>query len=322
MKGDKDIRLIRLLQVLYILTGNPQGIEPEKIAEQCDVSTRTIFRDRRDLEKLIGPILIEKGRWKIEPGSFLPPISFTLMEAMTIFIAARLMLGYSNAYNPSIASTLLKLNSIVPMTLKDQVRHTIEWMQKQKRDERFLRNLEALARAWTEGRQAKIWYQSLEKAEPEERIIDVYFIQPMAQEHATYVIAYCHRANEKRIFKLERIKSIELTNDHYTIPESFDPNELLGAGWGIMVYGKAETIKLRFSPEIARVAGETTWHLTQDVRPELGGSIIVIMKVPITVQLEGFILSWGENVEVLEPKELRERVARTAREIADMYKKK
>ncbi len=322
MKGDKDIRLIRLLDLLYILTGNPQGIDPDKVAERCNVSTRTIFRDRRDLERLVGPILMEKGRWKVEAGSFLPPINLTLMEAMTIFIAARLMLGHSNAYNPSIASTLLKLNSVVPMTLKAQVRRTIEWMEKQERDVRFLRNLEALARAWTEGRQAKIWYRSLEKAEPEERTIDVYFIQPMALEHATYVIAHCHHANEKRVFKLERIKSIELTNDHYTIPKTFDPNELLGAGWGIMVDGKAETIKLRFSPEIARVAEEATWHLTQEARQELGGSTIVTMTVPLTVQLKGFILSWGEKVEVLEPKELRERIAQTVQKIREMYRKK
>jgi len=321
MKGDKDVRLVRLLDVLYILTGNPQGTEPEKIADQCDVSTRTIFRDRRDLEKLVGPVLMEKGKWKIEPGILLSPISFTLLEAMTIFIASRLMLGYSNAYNPSIASTLLKLNSIVPMPLKDQIRHTIEWMEKQKKNERFLRVLETLARAWTERRQAKIYHRSLEKEGLEERIIEPYFIQPASLEHATYVIAHCHHANARRIFKVERIKSVEVLKEHYTIPEDFDVNEYLASGWGTMVDGHAKTVKLRFTEDIARIPEETTWHPSQTVQRELGNATIVTMQLPVTTQLEAFILGWGEKVEVLEPKELRERISRTAQEIVSIYKK-
>lgn len=36
MKGDKTDRLARFLSVLYILSNNPQGIAPQRIADQCD----------------------------------------------------------------------------------------------------------------------------------------------------------------------------------------------------------------------------------------------------------------------------------------------
>lgn len=258
----------------------------------------------------------------IEPGHFLPPIRFTLLEAMTIFIAARLLLGYGNTYNPSIASTLMKLNSIVPVPLRDQIRGTIEWMERQRTDQRFLRALETLARAWMEGRRAKISYWTFGKEEPTERVIEPYYIQPAALEHANYVIAYCHRTDSIRTFKIERIRTVELLDEQYTVPEDFDANEYLGSAWGITVDGKVETVKLRFNPQIARIAEETTWHPSQVTQRELGGAAIVTMKLPITVQLEAFVLGWGQKVEVLEPKRLRQQVARTAQGIADVYQGK
>lgn len=44
------------------------------------------------------------------------------------------------------------------------------------------------------------------------------------------------------------------------------------------------------------------------------------MNLSITVELETFILGWGEKVEVLEPEELRERVGETVRAMLDIYK--
>jgi len=321
MKGGKYDRTARLLHVIYILNQDPRGISPANIADQCGVSTRQVYRDLNDLQQYLKvPLWADKGKWGIEPGLYLPPISFSLPEAMTIFLASRLLLAYTNAYNPSIKTTFMKLNSVVPGPLRDQIRKTIEWMQARRIDERFLHTLDALARAWTDGRKAKIWYWTLGEEKTMERIIEPYFIQPAALEHANYVIAYCHRTNSVRTFKVERIESIELLDEYYTVPADFDANEYLGSSWGITAYGEVKTIKLRFNPEIARIAEETVWHPSQVTELQPDGSAIVTMNLSITVELETFILGWGEKVEVLEPEELRERVGETVRAMLDIYK--
>jgi predicted DNA-binding transcriptional regulator YafY len=322
MKGDKYDRMARLLSVIYILNQSPRGITPEKIAEQCKVDVRTTYRDLRALQEQVKvPLWRKEGRWGIVAGHFLPPVSFTFPEAMTVFLASRLLLDYSNAYNPSIASTLMKLNSIVPGPLRDQIRSTIELMAKRKKKNAiFVHTLETLARAWMEGRRAKIRYLTSGEKSPKERIIEPYFIQPAALEHANYVIAYCHQAKSLRTFKIERIKGIQLLDEGYAVPADFDANEYLGSAWGITVDGKVETIKLRFNPEIARIAEETTWHPSQVTQRQPDGSAIVTMKLPVTVQLEAFTLGWGEKVEVLESEELRKRVARTAQAILAIYR--
>lgn len=321
MKGGKYDRTARLLHVIYILNQNPKGITPAEVAGKCGVTTRQAYRDLNDLQQYLKvPLWADKGKWGIEPGLYLPPISFSLSEAMAIFLASRLLLAYTNAYNPSIETTFMKLNSVVPGPLRDQIRKTIEWMRARKIDERFLHTLETLARAWTDGRKAKIRYWTLGEEKAMERIIEPYFIQPAALEHANYVIGYCHRAKVVRTFKVERIESIELLDEHYTVPADFDANEYLGSSWGITAYGEVKTIKLRFNPEIARIAEETMWHPSQVTERQRDGSAIVTMSLSITVELPTFILGWGEKVEVLEPRKLRGRVAETVRAMLDVYR--
>ena len=323
MKGDKYDRTARLLHITYILNNNPQGIRPAKIAEDCGVSTRQAYRDLDALQHhLKVPLWALKGKWGIEPGVYLPPISFSLPEAMTIFLASRLLLASSNVYNPSIEYTLMKLNSIVSGPLRDEIRKTMEQMQKRETDQRFVDTMELLARAWTKGRKAKVWYWTLGKKQPTERIIEPYFIQPAGLGHGNYLIGYCHRAKGIRTFKIERIQKIELLDEEYTVPADFDANKFLSSSWGIVVEGKVETIKLRFVPDVVRIVQEATWHPSQTLEPQNDGSVIMTLRVTNTVDLHSWILGWGEKVEVLEPEGLREEITETARAMLDVYQQK
>jgi len=324
MKGGKYDRTARLLYIIYILNHNPQGIRPAKIAEDCSVSTRQAYRDLDDLQHYLNvPLWTAKGKWGIEPGLYLPPISFSLPEAMTIFLASRLLLAYSNVYNPSIERTFVKLNSVVPGPLRDEIRKTMEQLQKQETDQQFVNTMELLGRAWTQGRKVKVSYWTLGKKQSTERIIEPYFIQPAGLGRGNYVIGYCHQAKEIRTFKIERIQRIELLDEKYTVPADFDANEFLGSSWGIVVDGEVETIKLRFEdPEIIRIMEETRWHPSQVLERQKDGSVIMTLRVTSTVDLYSWILRWGEKVEVLEPEELRQEIAETARAVLEVYQRK
>ncbi len=323
MKGSKYDRMARLLHVLHILNYNPNGISPARIAGQCRVSVRTTYRDLlalEDWEQLNIPIVRGGGKCRLEPGKVLPPIIFNLPEAVTIFLSSRLLLEYSNAYNPSIESTFTKLSSAVPIPLREQIRKTIEWMHTRKQNKRFIQTLELLAMAWTQGHRVRMWYWTLGESKPTERVVEPYFIQPAALEHGNYVIAYCHRVKDVRIFKIERIDSIELMDEQYSVPEDFDANKYLASYWGITTYGIAETIKLKFSPDVARIAEETMWHPSQVNDMQADGSAIVTMNLAVTTELITFIMGWAEKVEVLEPERLRRQISDTAKTMLNMYR--
>jgi predicted DNA-binding transcriptional regulator YafY len=307
----------------HLLYQHPRGLTVKEIADEYKVTVRTIYRDLDTLEhEYMFPISQEGRKRGVVEGCFLPPIFFTIPEAINIFLASRLMLNYAHRYDPNVASTFTKLNSIVPPPLRDQIQKTMEWMQKQPKDERYLRILATLADAWISQHQVRISYRALAEKKATARIIEPYFIEPAAPGHSSYVIAYCHRTKSLRTFKIERIEAIEATSEPYVILPDFDANAYLGSSWGIVVKDEVETIKLRFIPEIARIMEETVWHPSQVLERQSDSSIIMTLSVTNTVELYSWILGWGEKVEVLEPKELRERVARTAQAILDVYKKK
>lgn len=323
----KTDRIARLLLVIYLLYQHRhEGLLVEEIARQCAVSTRTTRRDLAVLESLGFPIWEERSRpgskRGIGEGFFLPPIYFSLPEVLNIFLASRLLLHHAHRYDASVASTFQKLNCIVPAPLRYQIQKTMDWMQKQPKDDKYLHALAAVAEAWISQRRAKIFYKALHKNEATERIIEPYFIEPANPGHSTYVIAYCHRTNSIRTFKIERIQSIELLDEQYRVPDKFDANEYLGSSWGIVAEGKVKTIKLRFAPNIARIVEETIWHPSQIVERQSDGSVIMTLRITDTIELHSWLLGWGEKVEVLEPEELRQQMIKNTKAILDVYQQK
>jgi len=320
-RGKTKDRTARWAQIEHLLYQNRKGLKIKEIAHICNVSVRQIYRDLDDLQSKLGlPIWEERSTRGIDEDYFLPPIRFSLPEALNIFLAARLMLNYAHRYDPNVASTFMKLNSIVPPILREQIQKTMDWMQTQPRDEQYLRTLATLTEAWVSRHQVKIAYQSLSAEKAVERIIEPYFIEPAAAGHSSYVFAYCYRTNSLTTFKIERIKAIEATSESYTIPPDFDANEFLGSSWGIVVEGEVRTIKLRFDPEIARIMEETIWHPSQVLEKQHDGSVIMTLMVTDTIELQSWILGWAEKVEVLEPDELRREVIKSAKAMLKVYK--
>ena len=320
-RGSKRDRRARLLKVEHLLYQNASGLTTKEIAKWCGVSTRTAYRDLNALESEVGIPMWQDdhGHRGIVEGYFLPPINFSVHEAMTVFLAARLMLSYTNRYDPNIASTFLKLNSVVPPTLRDQIQKTMDWLQEQRSDEHYLRILASLTEAWVNQRTIRMWYQALGDETATERCVDPYFIEPAAAGHSSYVIGHCHRTNEMRTFKIERIRAIEATSESYVIPPVFDANSYLASAWGIVAEGELKTIKLRFDPELAMLLEEVVWHPSQIVDRQADGFVIITLTVLDTVELHSWILGWGEQVEVIEPEELRKDMADTARAMLDVY---
>jgi len=313
----------RLIRIWLLLATNPAGYTIRELAGRFSVNIRTVYRDMLALGAVLNvPVYNDKGRWKIEESHILPPIRFTLPEALNIFLAARLMLSYSNRYDPNADATFTKLTSVMPPALAEQVSKTMEWMQKLPKDEKHLRILNIVAEAWVWQRRLKIAYWSLPREKAVDRVIEPYHIEPAAPGHASYVIGYCHLKKEIRTFKIERIEYAELTDESYTIPPDFDANEFFGSSWGIVVEGEAKTIKLRTTDKgLMRIMEETIWHPSQVMERQKDGSMIVTFTVADTVDLYSWIMGWGAQVEVLEPKELRGEILQTAERVMKIYQK-
>jgi predicted DNA-binding transcriptional regulator YafY len=320
---DKLRKTERLIQIWLLLSTNPAGYTIRDLAGRFAVNIRTIYRDMAALgTDLRIPIYDDKGRWRIEESHMLPPVRLTLPEALNIFLAARLMLRYSQRYDPNVDATFTKLSAVLPPALAQQVRKAMDWMRELPKDEKRLRVLTAVAEAWVTQRRLRMAYRSLTAEEAGERVIEPYYIEPAASEHDSYVVGYCHVRKGIRTFKMGRIERAELTDEPYAIPPDFDANKFFSSSWRVVAGGEVKTVKLKIiDPEILRIMEETVWHPSQVLKMQKDGSMIMTLKVATTVDFLSWILGWGEKIEVLEPRELREEILHTTERVLKIYQK-
>ena len=69
----------------------------------------------------------------------------------------------------------------------------------------------------------------------------------------------------------------------------------------------------------ARLVAERKWHESQRVRENKDGSIILELELGGLEEIERWILSWGDQAEVLEPAKLRQRLAELGRKFVAQY---
>src|SRR5262249_35146926 len=154
--------------------------------------------------------------------------------------------------------------------------------------------------------------------EPREARVHPYYIEPSLSTHALYLIGFDETRDALRTFKIERIRDLTVTPETFEPPAAAVEHEFLRA-WDIIADQPEVEVALRFDASIAARVQEATWHPSQRVEREPDGSLLWRGRVSGTIEIRLWILSWGQQVEVLAPQELRDDVAATYRAAAARY---
>ena len=317
-KRDRTARLLRLQLLLW---QNPNGLTISEIARKCSVSERTIFRDLIALEtELKVPLWGEGNKRGILEGHFLPPVTLTTGEAVNIFLSSRLMLQMSQVYSPNIAATFMKINTIIPQPLKRHVQKTIDKLERLPTNEVRIKNFEKLTEAWASHRKVRIFYQE-KKGNLKEHIIEIYFIEPDFWGRYSYVIAYDQPRNAIIVLKTNRIKGhVTVKDDTYETPEDFELREYIDHTFGIYTSKNPMILKLLFSSKVSEAVSRTIWHPSQKLKWLDDGSILMTFRMRNAIYLQGWVLGWGTEVEVLKPKWFRDKMAAVFETLRNMYR--
>lgn len=322
--GAKRDRLARLTRLVAILQAHPDGLRTADIAARVGMSVRTVYRDLNAVDIEIGvPLWSVDGRWGIDQkGAFLPPLKLTQSEAMAVFLAARLMVRYADKYDPDLAAAFEKLETGLPPALQDHVERTLDVLSKAKRDDRFSARVHLLTRAWADRRTVVINYAPANYrtgSKARRATVRPYLIEPSLQTHALYLIGWDEEREALRTFKIERIRDVALT------PHSFEPPNpgaielALRRAWDIIADQPAREVVLLFSSTVASRVLETNWHPSQVTSTDPDGSLRWSATVSGTIEIRLWILSWGDDVEVIAPVDLRDDVATTHARAAARY---
>ena len=309
----KRDRTARLMRVASLLVAHPDGMRPKDIAERLGMSVRNVYRDLRALEGEVGlPMWSNEGRWGLLDTAFLPPLKLTLSEAMAVFLGARLMVRYADKYDPDLGSAFEKLAANLPETLREHVARSLDVLQDAPLDPDFIDHVRQLTRAWAERRVVEIEYEGAayegRPGERSRRTVRPFIIEPSLQTHALYLIGWDEDRDAMRTFKIERIHEVRVTLRGFEPPEGATLERDLRRGWDIIADQAPVEVVLRFSTSVADRVVETVWHPLQRFERSPDGSLLWRSTVSGIIEIRLWILSWGDDVEVLEPSELRSQV--------------
>jgi proteasome accessory factor C len=142
----------------------------------------------------------------------------------------------------------------------------------------------------------------IEYLKPEEQEVVIRTVEPYSIERRLpnwYVHAWDTERDQPRSYRLDRMRSAKVLKKTFEPREGFDPSELHGA----------TSARIWYSPAVAR------WEIEKGARLLVDGAAIADRSVGSAEWLVGEVVSYRGEAIVLEPQELRERVALRAREL-------
>ena len=293
----------RLFKIVYYLLDKGQATAPE-LAEKFEVSIRTIYRDIDALSGAGIPIYAEAGRnggIHLMNDFVLDKAVLSKEEKMEILTALQ---SINTTQNVSSSQTLQKLSAIFNLRSENWLEVDFSrWGNKGTDNEKF----ESLKSAIIHQKCVKIAYAS-SYGEISERI--VHPLKMAYKSMAWYLKAYCTQKQDYRIFKLTRIINLEVLTDGFpqrSFPVSEENSE--------QIYKK---IVLCFSQNVAyRVYDEFD---KMQIQQQENGDLIVTVNMPQDEWLVGFLLSFGTQVEIIEPVSLKRVICENAKKIYEKNK--
>lgn len=293
----------RLFKIVYHLLEKGQATAPE-LAEKFEVSVRTIYRDIDALSGAGIPVYAEAGRnggIHLMNDFVLDKAVLSEEEKQEILTALQ---SINTTQNISSSQTLQKLSAIFNLSSENWLEVNFSrWGNKGTDNEKF----ELLKSSVIHKKCVKITYAS-SYGEVSERIVCP--LKMAYKSMSWYLKAYCMQKQDYRIFKLTRIIDFKVLTENFS-KYSFPETEKESG----QIY---HTVILRFPHNMAyRVYDE--FDGTQVSRKE-NGDFIVSAQMPEDEWLIGYLLSFGTQVDIIEPEYLGEIVSEQAKRIYEKYK--
>jgi hypothetical protein len=196
------------------------------------------------------------------------------------------------------------------------------------------KHLTTIMQAMQDGKELEIAYRkySSEPSAQPERL----HVQPFAvKEHEKrwYLVGFCRERARKasapnsdttawRVYGLDRISSIQVTDIRFKMPRDFDVDRLFYNSYGIYfpkAGQKAVTIRFRTTATEANYIRDLPLHRSQQEERTRDGEVIFKLRVIPNDNLIMEFCKHGDRIEVLEPAEVRSAVTEALRSAWERY---
>jgi len=316
------MRASRLVSLLLLLQTRGQ-LTATELAGRLEVSERTIQRDAEALAEAGVPIEALRGPaggYRLAGGYRTRLTGLTTEEAEALFVGPAAELGLGQVF----ADARLKVLAALPPELQERAERSARLFHLDTRGwfrgEDKTPHLPTLASAVWRRRRVSARYR--EGAKVVRRTLDPLGL--VLKAGAWYLVA--HRSAGMRVYRVSRFVSVRVRDDPFDRPPDFELAEFW-EDWS----RRFEHERPRFDVRL-RMPRAALRYLRPLVHPDGRTELDAIRREParelieLTVPFEHLeyayreLLTFGSDIEVLEPAELRERMLHAAEEVVALYR--
>ncbi len=282
------------------------------LAHECGCSVRTVYRDIDALCQAGVPVAALPGEgYRLVAGYHLPPIAFTVEEAMQLLLGGDLAIGLGTAAQRDAARAAA---AKVEAVLRPETRLQVDRRRERIRVSGWMHGeatpwLPLLQEAVLNDQVLRLRYHSFSSDELTEREVEPYYLAFYGNDW--HLVGYCRLREGMRDFRAARIREAELLPERFERPEHIteEPDEHRQASQEVRVWIEATAVPW---------AREAPAFGLEREEPAEGGSVFVYQSRDLR-RLLPWLLSWGASARVLSPPEVVARLGREARALVQSY---
>jgi predicted DNA-binding transcriptional regulator YafY len=306
----RNQEVIRQWRLLHALESSRHGASIDALADELDVTTRTIRRDLAALQEAGFPLYDERDdedgrvRWRMD-GQVLKGLEtgFTLAELCALYLSRNLLESVagspfqrdlSNAFgrlekmlSPRMRQFLDRLPSVLAAKSGPRVRG----------GDSSSEIVNRLLEATLHFRVASMRYHSVSSARVKDYLVHPYKLA--FAQGGMYLLAYVPEYDAVRTFAVERIAAVSLEKQTFT-PRQHVGDDVFANSLGVNT-GPAARVDIEFDPRVAPYVRARVWHPSQQLREQGDGALLLTMDVCHDWALRSWILGWGAFARVVSP---------------------
>ena len=282
------MQINRLFEMVHILL-NKKNVTAKELAEHFEVSIRTVYRDIETLTFAGIPVYSSRGKnggIRLLESYVLNKTLISQDEQNEILYALQ---SLKAASYPEVEEILEKMSLIFNKSSDNWIE--IDFSRYGAEDSTLFENIK---KAILNEKTVNFTYHNT-KGEKSRRTADP--LKIWFKEKAWYLFAYCHEKKSIRQFKINRIKGLTLTEEHFDKSmEDFEINDEKEAVKRVKVIAEID------KSQAYRVYDEFS---EENINKMKDGNFEVIMENPENEWVYGYLLSFGEYLKVKEPERIK-----------------
>ncbi|HEX7644046.1 MAG TPA: YafY family protein [Burkholderiaceae bacterium] len=204
----------RLLDLLQVLRRHRFPVSGAALAQELDISLRTLYRDIATLQQQGANIAGEAGvGYVLRPGFTLPPLMLTEEEIEALVLGSRWISERADArFAAAARDALAKIAAVLPPELRESLDASTLLIGPGRPLVRSNIDLPALRRAIRNERKLAVTYRDVNGVE------SVRTLWPFALaffDNVDIVVAWCEMRRDFRHFRADRIALLQVLDERY-----------------------------------------------------------------------------------------------------------